>query len=52
MSFIEQVFSTMESCPQHIFQILTKRSERLRELGGKLPWPRTYGWALALKMNG
>jgi protein gp37 len=38
--FIRQVFETMESCPQHIFQILTKRSERLRELGDKLPWPR------------
>ena len=27
------------TCPQHTFQILTKRSERLRELGCKLPWP-------------
>src|SRR5882724_2365388 len=38
--FIRRVFSTMESCPQHTFQILTKRSERLRELGATLPWPR------------
>lgn len=37
--FIRRVFSTMESCPQHVFQILTKRSERLRELGDRLPWP-------------
>ncbi len=29
----------MEACPQHTFQILTKRSERLRELGSRLPWP-------------
>jgi protein gp37 len=37
--FIKQVFSTMERSPQHIFQVLTKRSNRLRELARKLPWP-------------
>ena len=37
-SFIEQVFSIMEQCPQHIFQILTKRSERLLELADSLNW--------------
>jgi len=38
-SFIERVFSTVLSCPQHVFQILTKRSLRLRELAPDLPWP-------------
>jgi protein gp37 len=28
----------MEACPQHTFQILTKRSDRLRKLGATLPW--------------
>jgi len=37
--FIRRVFSTMKACPQHTFQILTKRSDRLRELGATLPWP-------------
>jgi protein gp37 len=37
--FIRRVFSTMEACPQHTFQILTKRSQRLRQIGGSLPWP-------------
>jgi protein gp37 len=37
--FIKQIFETMVDCPQHTFQILTKRSERLRELSGVLPWP-------------
>jgi protein gp37 len=36
--FIRDVFETMNDCPQHTFQVLTKRSERLRELGGSLPW--------------
>jgi protein gp37 len=38
--FIRSVFETMRACPQHTFQILTKRSERLRELGASLPWPQ------------
>lgn len=38
LSFIRRVFKTMADCPQHTFQILTKRSDRLRTLEGKLPW--------------
>ncbi len=37
--FIKQIFETMVKCPQHTFQILTKRSKRLRELRAVLPWP-------------
>jgi len=37
--FIKRVFRTMQSCPQHTFQVLTKRSDRLRELAVRLPWP-------------
>ena len=37
--FIRRVFDTMRDCPQHTFQILTKRSDRLRQLGVTLPWP-------------
>jgi protein gp37 len=37
--FIRSVFETMAACPQHTFQVLTKRGERLRELGPLLPWP-------------
>lgn len=37
--FIQRVFQTMVDCNQHTFQILTKRSERLKALGAKLPWP-------------
>jgi protein gp37 len=37
--FISRVFDTMVACPQHTFQILTKRSERLLELSASLPWP-------------
>ncbi len=40
LEFIQRVFATMEKCPQHIFQILTKRSQRLHELAHALPWPQ------------
>jgi protein gp37 len=37
--FVARVFKTMVSAPQHAFQILTKRHERLAELAPALPWP-------------
>jgi protein gp37 len=38
-SFIVEVFKVMAECPQHTFQVLTKRSERLAEIAGRLHWP-------------
>lgn len=37
--FIQAVFRTMAACPQHTFQVLTKRADRLAELAGDLDWP-------------
>jgi protein gp37 len=39
LEFIRRVFATMADCPQHTFQILTKRSSRLRQFADKLDWP-------------
>ncbi len=39
VEFIERVFDVIQRCPQHTFQMLTKRSERLRELAPRLNWP-------------
>lgn len=36
--FIQKAFEVMRSLPQHHFQILTKRAERLAELAGLLQW--------------
>ena len=38
LEFIQRVFATMRDCPQHTFQILTKRSARLRDLAQYLDW--------------
>jgi protein gp37 len=39
LEFIQRVFQTMRECPQHVFQILTKRSERLQKLATQIDWP-------------
>ncbi|MBS1514150.1 MAG: phage Gp37/Gp68 family protein [Bacteroidetes bacterium] len=38
LSFIKKVFKTMNECPQHTFQVLTKRADRLHKLSNKLTW--------------
>ncbi|MBT3194770.1 MAG: phage Gp37/Gp68 family protein, partial [Verrucomicrobia bacterium] len=38
LEFIRKVFETMNSAKQHRFQVLTKRSGRMRELASELKW--------------
>ncbi|WP_409305594.1 DUF5131 family protein [Peribacillus sp. SCS-155] len=38
LEFIQKVFNTMIGTPQHTYQFLTKRSERLLKLSPNLPW--------------
>jgi protein gp37 len=37
--FVQQVFKVMADTPQHTYQLLTKRSTRLRRIAPRLPWP-------------
>src|ERR1017187_6683097 len=37
--YVGAVFDVMAASPQHTFQVLTKRHERLAELAPDLPWP-------------
>lgn len=39
LDFVQAVFEVMSDTPQHTYQILTKRSQRLRTLAGELDWP-------------
>jgi protein gp37 len=39
LEFVKDIFNVMANCPQHIFQILTKRSKKLKRLHSKLIWP-------------
>lgn len=49
LRFIQRVFRTMQECPQHIFQILTKRSDRLRALAPELTWPRNVWMGVSVE---
>lgn len=39
LDFIQDVFQTMREAHWHTFQVLTKRSKRLRELAPEIDWP-------------
>lgn len=39
VGFVQDVFRVMAETPQHTYQVLTKRSLRLRRLADKLEWP-------------
>ncbi|MGO9570244.1 MAG: DUF5131 family protein [Desulfomonilaceae bacterium] len=36
---IQEIIARIEKCPQHIFQVLTKRADRLADLKDELSWP-------------
>ncbi|MFI1717655.1 DUF5131 family protein [Streptomyces litmocidini] len=39
LDFVRQVFEVIASTPQHTYQLLTKRSLRLRRIADRLDWP-------------
>jgi len=47
--FIERIFTTMRECPQHTFQILTKRSDRLVELASRLNWAKNIWMGVSVE---
>lgn len=49
LEFIQQIFATMEACPQHTFQVLTKRSDRVRDLADQLPWPQNVWMGVSVE---
>ena len=49
LAYIQRVFATMQDCPHHTFQVLTKRSERLAELAPQLPWPRNVWMGVSVE---
>lgn len=39
LDFVRQVFEVIADTPQHTYQVLTKRSARLRKIAHRLDWP-------------
>ena len=48
-AYIARVFDTMRECPQHTFQVLTKRADRLAALGSKLAWARNVWMGVSVE---
>ena len=49
--FIEKIFAVMNSNTHHVFQILTKRSHRLRELSPLLNWSDNIWMGVTIENN-
>lgn len=50
--FIEKVFDAMNAEKRHIFQVLTKRPERLLELAPKLKWSENIWMGVTVENGG
>lgn len=51
VDFIMRVFDTMVQADWHVFQILTKRPERLADLAPRLPWPENVWMGVTIENN-
>ena len=51
LDFIKQVFHVMNDNPQHVFQVLTKRADRLFELHKHLKWTHNIWMGVSVEDN-
>jgi protein gp37 len=49
LDFTQRVFATMRDCPQHTFQILTKRSDRVLAIASKIEWPQNVWMGVSVE---
>lgn len=47
--FIQQTFQVMREADWHVFQVLTKRSERLAQLDAEIDWPRNVWMGVSVE---
>lgn len=49
LTYLREIFKVIEAAPQHTFQVLTKRHERLVELAPLLPWPKNLWMGVSVE---
>ncbi len=49
LDFIQEVFAVMKSTPRHIYQILTKRADRLLDLSPSLDWSKNIWMGVSVE---
>ena len=50
-SYIRHVFDVIADTPQHQYQVLTKRSKRLAEVGRRLDWPSNLWMGVSVESS-
>jgi protein gp37 len=50
-AFIKRVFKVMANTPQHTYQLLTKRADRLFAISSILPWPKNVWMGVTVEDN-
>lgn len=50
-TFIQQVFTVMNQCPRHTFQVLTKRADMLFEYDEKLKWTKNIWMGVTVESD-
>ncbi|MGF7009236.1 DUF5131 family protein [Aminobacter sp. BE322] len=51
LDFISSVFAVMKDTPQHTYQVLTKRSDKLRDLSARLEWPSNVWMGVSVESS-
>jgi protein gp37 len=51
VEYIQRLFGVMRDTPQHTYQILTKRSERLLDLDPEIEWPDNVWMGVSVENN-
>jgi protein gp37 len=49
LDFVRQVFQVIADTPQHTYQVLTKRSTRLRKVADRLDWPENLWMGVSVE---
>jgi protein gp37 len=49
LDYIQRVFSVMRENPQHTYQVLTKRAERLRAVASDIDWPSNVWMGVSIE---
>ncbi len=48
-SFVRDVFDIMRETPQHTYQLLTKRTRRLRRIADQVDWPENVWMGVSVE---
>ncbi|MBI3430123.1 MAG: phage Gp37/Gp68 family protein [Actinobacteria bacterium] len=51
LSFVKDVFAVIKGTPQHTYQVLTKRSARLRKIAPQLDWPANLWMGVSVESS-